>query len=193
MRKWRITYEERAKWGMMRREESRHALAALGAPADNGVFLGYPDYELGALARRGDRRITDALRAIVDVFNPTLVVAPSILDLHSDHRAMALFTHEAAPGRMIITYVVHGIGPAGRIAARLELTKDEQARKRAAIERHASQLWLSRGRFLSYARPVEIFLRAEHDILRPDTFWWTWRCKTLHGLRVVLRKGSDVS
>jgi N-acetyl-1-D-myo-inositol-2-amino-2-deoxy-alpha-D-glucopyranoside deacetylase len=189
-RKWRISAEERARWGAMRREESRNALTELGAPAGTATFLGYHDRTLGRIAKRGDRSITEELRSIVDAFDPTLVVSPSILDLHGDHRAAAQFVHEAAKERLIVTYVVHGNGPVARIAARLELRPEEIAAKRDAIKRHQSQLRLSAARFLSYARPVEVFYSAEYDILRPDTFWWKWRCKTLHGWRVVRGVGG---
>lgn len=184
-RKWRIAAEDRARWGAIRREESRHALTRLGAPTDAAIFLGYHDRTLARIARHGDRSLVEALRDLIETFDPTLVVSPSILDLHADHRAAARFAHEAAKERLIVTYIVHGNGPVPRIAARLELTPEEMARKREAIGSHTSQLRLSGARFLSYATPVEVFFRAEHDILRPDTFWWKWRCKTLHGWRVV--------
>jgi LmbE family N-acetylglucosaminyl deacetylase len=184
-RKWRISQEERAQWGAMRREESRNALTELGATAAAATFLGYHDRTLAGIAKRGDRGIIETLRSIIDAFDPTLVVSPSILDLHADHRAAARFVHEVAKDRLIVTYIVHGNGPVARIAARLELRPEEITRKRDAIKRHQSQLWLSAARFLSYAQPVEVFFRVEYDIVRPDTFWWKWRCKTLHGWRVV--------
>jgi LmbE family N-acetylglucosaminyl deacetylase len=190
-RKWTVTADDRRAWGTMRREEARAALQHLGATADGASFLGYPDRELAAFAGRGDGRITDALTAIVTAFDPTLVVVPSIQDLHADHRAVAIFAHAAARGRDLVTYVVHGTGAHERVAARLTLTAGERARKLAAIEKHESQLLLSRERFLSYAGEVETFYRAEGDILRPDTWLHTWRCKALHGLRVVMRKGCD--
>jgi LmbE family N-acetylglucosaminyl deacetylase len=192
-RRWSISPEDRARWGAMRREESRTALAALGAPADSATFLGYHDRTLTRLAKRGEPGIVESLKEIIESFDPTLVVSPSILDLHADHRAAARFTHEAAEGRLIVTYIVHGNGPAPRMAVRLELRPEEVARKREAIGSHESQLGLSAARFLSYARPVEVFFRAEYDILRPDTLWWKWRCKTLHGWRVVRGKGASES
>lgn len=184
-KKWRITADDRAKWGTMRRQESRAALSQLGAPVGTAIFLGYADRSLARMAERGDRRVAEGLRAIIAAFDPLLVVSPSGLDLHADHRAVALFAHDAADDRPIITYLVHGDVPAERIAARLELTTEEVTRKRAAIERHESQLRFSRERFLSYATPEEVFLNDEHDIVQPDSLWWKWRCKTLHGWRVV--------
>ena len=182
---WRIPRDARARLGAMRREESRNALTTLGAPAGSATFLGYHDRTLARIAKRGDPHIVEALRAIIETFDPTLIVTPSILDLHADHRAASRFVHDAAKDRLIVTYIVHGNGPLARIAAQLELRPEEIAIKRDAIGSHKSQLRLSAARFLSYARPTEGFYCAEHDILRPDTLWWKWRCKTLHGWRVV--------
>lgn len=184
-RTWRIAAEDRARWGAMRREECRNALTELAGTGVTATFLGYHDRTLARIAKRGDRSIIEGLRNMIEAFDPTLVVSPSILDLHADHRAAARFVHEVARDRLIVTYVVHGNGPVARIAARLQLRPEEIATKRDAIKHHQSQLRLSAARFLSYARPVEIFYSAEYDILRPDTFWVKWRSKTLHGWRVV--------
>lgn len=189
-RRWRITREDRTRFGALRREESRNALTELGAAAASATFLGYHDRTLAGIAERGERGIIETLRSLIEAFDPTLVVSPSILDLHADHRAAARFVHEVAKDRLIMTYVVHGDGPVARIAARLELRPEEIAAKRDAIKRHQSQLWLSEGRFLSYAQPVEVFYRVEYDILHPDSFWWKWRCKTLHGWRVIRGVGG---
>lgn len=190
-KKWRITADERAAWGATRRDEARAALEHLGASSASAIFLGHPDRALLRYARHGDPRIAEALRAIVADFDPTLIVSPSVLDLHADHRAIAHFVHAIAGAHPIVTYIVHGTGPTERIAARLELTDDERARKRSAIEHHTSQMLLSRERFLSYAQPVEVFYRAEHDIVRPESLLWTLRCKALHGWRVARRKGCE--
>jgi LmbE family N-acetylglucosaminyl deacetylase len=188
-KKWRITAAERAEWAAMRRDEARASLGILGATADAALFLGYPDRRMAALARLGDRRVVDAVAEIVNSFDPTTIVCPSILDLHADHRAIAWFLHEAAPGREILTYVVHGNGSQERLALRLVLTAEEATRKRTAIEHHQSQLVLSRQRFLSYARDVEQFYRSEFDVMRVDTRVFEWRCKIRHAARVV-RKGG---
>lgn len=191
MKKWRITNDDRAAWGTTRRDEARAALVRLGATAESAIFLNYPDRALLAYAKKGNDAVTEALRSIVTDFDPTLIVSPSILDLHADHRGAALFTHYAAPQRTIVTYIVHGSGNPDRVAMRIEPTPEERARKRAAIECHETQLHLSRERFLSYADSNEVFYRAEHDILRVDSLYWKWRCKTLHGWRVLTSKGGS--
>src|SRR5258708_3612394 len=50
-RRWRISLEDRARWGAMRREESRNALTELGASASAATFLGYHDRTLARLAK----------------------------------------------------------------------------------------------------------------------------------------------
>ena len=65
----------------------------------------------------------------------------------------------------IVTYVVHGSGPPSRLHFSLDLTASEQQRKREAIQCHRSQLLLSRGRFLAYARATEDFFEPEFDLV----------------------------
>ncbi len=188
-RKLRITDADRAEWGALRREESRRALTVLGAPTASATFLGFPDRMLTRMARAGDLRARDVLAAAIADFSPSLLVVPSSFDLHADHRAIAWFAQAATPAPNIVTYVVHGHPPQGRVAFRLELTAEEAARKRAAIECHQSQLVLSRTRFLSYARTTEEFYEADLDIARLDSRLRDWTCALKHAARVVTRRG----
>jgi N-acetyl-1-D-myo-inositol-2-amino-2-deoxy-alpha-D-glucopyranoside deacetylase len=184
-KKLRITDADRAEWGALRREESRHALTVLGATAESATFLGYPDRMLARMARAGDVRAGDAItRAIAD-FAPSLLVVPSSFDLHADHRTIAWFAHSVTPRPNIVTYLVHGHPPQDRVALRLELTAEEAARKRAAIECHQSQLVLSRTRLLSYARTIEEFYQTEHDVARLDSRFREWSRALRHATRVV--------
>jgi len=73
-RKWSISPEDRARWGAMRREESRNALAELGVPASSATFFGYHDRTLTRLAKRGEPGILESLKELIESFNPTLVV-----------------------------------------------------------------------------------------------------------------------
>jgi LmbE family N-acetylglucosaminyl deacetylase len=191
-KKWRISAAERAEWGARRRDEARASLRFLGCTSDDdAIFLGYPDHAMASYARRGDRRVVDALREIVASFDATTIVAPSVYDLHADHRAIAWFAHSAASEREILTYVVHGAPDDERLALRLVLTPEEATVKRNAIEHHQSQMLLSRERFLSYARDVELFYRSEVDIMRIDSRVFQLRCKIKHAARVVRNKGAD--
>jgi LmbE family N-acetylglucosaminyl deacetylase len=191
-KKVRITDADRAEWGALRREEARRGLRALGISPAAAIFLGYPDTMLSKLARAGNPCVRDALANAIEAFGPSLLVLPSSFDLHADHRAISWLAHGVASGRDIVTYVIHGHAPDGRLAFRIELTDGERARKLAAIECHQSQLVLSRSRFLGYARPVEEFLTSEFDVVRLDSHLRRWRCSMKHAGRVMLG-GSGAS
>jgi LmbE family N-acetylglucosaminyl deacetylase len=163
-----INAGHRARWGAMRREEARCSLSQLGI--DSTRFLAFPDQGLMASARRGDLAPRDALMNEIRDFAPTLIVSPSSFDAHYDHRAIAWYlgqTGVSVPHSF--TYVIHGAGPRSREALTIELTREEQARKLAAIRCHQSQLLLSEKRFLSYATEREVFYRAEHDLVRIES------------------------
>ena len=169
-RRWRITPEHREAWGRRRRDEARDSLRTLGTADDASIFLGYPDQHLAAMARAGDQRLSETLRAIMRDYQPSILIAPSARDLHSDHRAAAYFAHQAVRGLgdsapEIMTYVVHGRGMPERLHLSMDLTAVELEKKRQAIECHRSQMQLSRKRFIAYARPVEHFFGSEFDLV----------------------------
>lgn len=181
-----IRKNDRARWGAMRRNEALEALARLGVERDAARFLGFPDNKIASLARAGCPKILDALKTVIDEFQPTLIVSPSSRDLHADHRALAWFVHRAAgESTPIVTYVVHGDPCEERMAVRIGLTPREQLWKRQAIECHKSQLLLSRERFLSYARSIESFYAAEHDAVRVDSLPQEWLAALRHAGRVL--------
>ncbi|MCA1582769.1 MAG: PIG-L family deacetylase [Acidobacteria bacterium] len=70
-------------YGRLRREEARRAAYALGIPAP--VFAGLPDR--GLADRRGD--LDAALAAQIAEVQPELVLCPSPVEIHPDHRALA--------------------------------------------------------------------------------------------------------
>ena len=169
-RKWLITDEDRIAWGALRRREAVESLAVLGASAHAPIFLDFPDTQIARMARGGDRRLSEILRTIIRELQPSLLVSTSAQDFHADHRAVAYFAHHAVRGTgdnapEIVTYVVHGDGAPHRLQVSLQLTDRERARKRKAIECHASQLVLGRRRFLSYAQPREDFFTPEFDLV----------------------------
>ena len=184
-RKFFLEAGDRAKWGAMRRREALCSLSRLGVGECSATFLAFPDQGVARLARRRDTRLRDALGAIVEKIQPTLIVSPSSFDLHADHRAIAYFAHTAAPDATIATYVVHGQGPSERLACRIELDEYERQRKREAIECHVSQLALSRDRFLSYARQTESFYTAEYDLVRVESAAREWATSFVHSMRVL--------
>src|SRR5258706_4839805 len=188
-KKLRISDADRAEWGALRRQESRRGLATLGVSASSAIFLGFPDRMLIGMARTGDLRVRHALTAIINEFEPSLLVIPSAFDLHADHRAISWLAHGATSGRNVVTYVIHGRPPRGRLAFRLELIAEETARKRSSIECHQSQLVLSKTRFLSYARSVEEFYETEFDV-EVKSQVHDWSCAIRHAVRVVMHRGG---
>lgn len=191
-RKWFITDADRAAWGAMRRREATDALLRLGVREEATSFLAFADQRIAGLARANDQALLRSLRSLIEEFRPTLIVSPSSLDLHADHRAIAWYVHRAAgEATPITTYVIHGDAPESRRAVRIELTEREQRRKRAAIECHESQLLLSRERFLSYARPFETFYSAEHDLVRVESRAAEVFGALRHSMGVIFRSYRD--
>jgi len=168
LRKLFIGDRDREAWAAMRRRETLESLARLGIEGSCARFLGFPDQRLMSLARRGERAPSIAIADEIRDFAPTLIVSPSTFDAHYDHRAIAWYAHQVA--RELVTYVVHGNAPQSRLQLTVELTPEEQAKKREAIQCHESQLLLGRGRFLSYATPREHFYRAEHELVRVESW-----------------------
>jgi LmbE family N-acetylglucosaminyl deacetylase/glycosyltransferase involved in cell wall biosynthesis len=70
-------------YGERRREESRKAAGALGL--EPPVFGALSDRELSARAQELDA----AIGALIDSFRPDLILCPSPVEIHPDHRALA--------------------------------------------------------------------------------------------------------
>lgn len=194
-RKWRVSLEDQESWGERRRSEAIASLRTLGVPEEAATFLRFRDGQIAALARKGDPRLTEALRAIMVEFQPSLLICPSAQDLHSDHRAVAWYLHQAVRGvgegaPEIVTYVVHGEGSTERLHASLRLSDRERSRKRAAIECHQTQLILSRERFLAYARPIEEFYKPEFDLVCTESRTRERAGAFRHSCRVLLGRSS---
>jgi LmbE family N-acetylglucosaminyl deacetylase len=179
-RRWRIGAADRERWGERRRGEALAALACLGISTWQIGFLGYPDQGLHALLLAGDDDLTETLLGEVARFAPTLVVAPSLEDLHPDHSALAVFvrlalarlsTGQRRPRER--QFIVHHDGPlpaSGRDSG-LALSPEERERKRSAILCHASQLRMRRDALLSFAAAEEVFFApgpvVEHSVRHP--------------------------
>lgn len=160
------------RWGSLRRSEAEKSLVRLGVPQSSAEFLGFPDQKIATLLLSDDNALEVRLAQEMDRFSPSLVVAPSKFDLHPDHVAISCFAQRAVAGRtsghaLVVTYVIHGTADPSRIHAEVSLSPCEQDNKRAAIACHASQLFLSRRRFLSYASERERFYCEESDVAVP--------------------------
>jgi len=199
--------------GSRRMAEARAATAQLGVGPTGQVFLGYPDRGLlpllGAFrsqtytsATTGAARVpySDAFgpghpytgeslqrdfAEAVRQLAPTLILAPSPLDAHPDHRAAGLLAAQmsAQPGSVIAVryWIVHGgegwpsprglnpgipLSPAPRAAAlapvAFALTAAEEDRKLAALQAYVTQMQVLGPFLLAFVRSTELFsLRGE--------------------------------
>ena len=79
--------------GLARRrmKEAYEALKVLGIPANNAIFLNYPDGELRRFINDAVVRLKDILASI----KPDEVVHPSVYEVHPDHWASAVITIRA--------------------------------------------------------------------------------------------------
>jgi LmbE family N-acetylglucosaminyl deacetylase len=154
----------RQRWGERRRNEAVAALSLLGIEASAVRFLGLPDNSLLPLCRDIPESILRPFLEEIERFAPTMVVRPSGADTHPDHRAAALAVRAAIErsGRPVeqLVYVTHGRENGTPAAMSIELSEEERQLKLKAVGCYASQLALSRSRFVAQAsRPNEIFFR----------------------------------
>jgi len=186
-RRWSIGDEDRKRWGALRQAEARRSLAMLGVAATAADCLGFPDHGLIRLARSNDPRPGQALARAVAEYAPTLVVSPSVFDLHEDHRAVSWYLHTILrhSGVTIVTYVIHGSGVTSRLERALHLTTQERRRKEAAIRCHQSQLLLSSRRLLSHATAVERYYHDEYDCPVLESPWTTLANRLRHTVLVL--------
>ena len=170
-RRVRIGRADRERFGARRRGEALAALSCLGIDAGEAAFLGFPDQGITALLTSGDEEALHRLAAQIDLFRPTLLVAPAAPDLHPDHSALAVLTRLAlsrtaprrsAPERArLLGYLVHTrvAPPEGPALLELAPTAEERERKRSAILCYVTQLSVHRRKFLAFAdRPERFYL-----------------------------------
>ncbi len=171
--RWPITAVDRARFAVRRRREARRALERLGVSPESVVFLGFPDQGASDLLLHANevamRKVTEVLRE----WRPTVVVGPSLLDLHPDHSALGVMLCLAlesladtlAP-RYHIRFLVHNpkllASHEGSLV--LPLTETQRARKRAAIACHRTQLLLRSTWLFSFARGEERFYLEESAV-----------------------------
>ncbi|MEO6992523.1 MAG: PIG-L family deacetylase [Lacunisphaera sp.] len=169
-RRWHIDSAARNRWGKRRNGEAVAALSHLGVPSDDISFWHYPDQGITALLLSGGGELIEKLSVEINRWRPTVIVAPSRHDLHPDHSALAVLLHltlardrldEISPFHLL-KYLVHSRGEEhlGEFAE-VVLTSEQITRKRKAILSHETQMALSRGRFLAFAQPTEIFTMSK--------------------------------
>lgn len=115
--------EDYIKSGLSRQEESKKALAILGVKPENIIFLGYPDLGLKELLKNNwqnayqspytkrdsspyensyhqnvsytGENLQNDMIDLLKKYNPTIVIASSQSDIHSDHAATGVFVQKA--------------------------------------------------------------------------------------------------
>ena len=195
--------------GAQRMAEARSAAARLGVRPAGQVFLGYPDGGLLELlgahraipyisrttgaaavpygeALAADHPYTGAsleqdFSAVLEHARPTLILAPTPLDAHPDHRAAGLLTQALGTRYAMVRYwIVHGgegwpspadllpgvpltPAPLARVLApqAFGLEPAEEDGKLAALQSYRTQLQLTAPFLLSFVRTNELYsLRA---------------------------------
>lgn len=186
LRRWTISEADRGAWSRLRMDEAVDALSVLGVPRMDVEQLGLRDQGLVALARAGAPEATAAIAEVAHDFAPTLTVAPSMFDLHGDHRAAALYAHHALGREMrIVTYVIHGAAPQSRRTLSVQLSVSERRQKLRAIARHQTQVRIGHNRYLSYGQRDENFYRDEHDLVRSESVAQEYFGRMRHSMHAV--------
>lgn len=190
---------------LRRMGEAQRAAQALGLPLDHLFFLCYPDQGLlhlflerraapytspytglGAVTYPGcfspgapytGEALEKDLEGVLDRVRPTLLLAPSPLDAHPDHRATAYLALRALrPGVRALFWIVHGgwewplpkgyhpglplePPPRGRSLSwrRLDLPPSAEEAKRQALLAHQSQQRLLSRFLLAFVRRNELY------------------------------------
>jgi LmbE family N-acetylglucosaminyl deacetylase len=197
--------------GARRMAEAREASARLGVPESGQLFLGYPDggvqQLLGGYRQQSySSRFTAAdavpysealfpahlytgaslardFDAVLERVHPTLILAPSLLDTHPDHRAVGTLTLAALAQRsdapQVRYWIVHGAAgwPSprelmpgvpltaapcsdGAMSTVFTLEPAEEDGKLHALRAHVTQLQVMAPFLLAFVRTTEEFSAA---------------------------------
>ncbi len=163
-RRLRLQVGDRVRWGERRRSEVAAALRQLGLGPCEARFWHAPDQGLEQILLEGPEPWLERAVATITSTAPTLLVVPSLRDLHPDHSALAALTRIALDEVRLPTrprrleYLVHRAASEPRLdEVRLALNDAEIEGKRAAIRSHASQLPLRSAMMLGFAQRTETF------------------------------------
>jgi LmbE family N-acetylglucosaminyl deacetylase len=115
--RWSLSPSDRKRWGKLRRAEALAALRVLGIRPPNIQFLALLDQGLTDLLLGDCERTLTQITRVIDDWSPTDILAPSPLDIHPDHNAVAvmmrlIFADLLAPRISQWNYLVHGRSPA---------------------------------------------------------------------------------
>jgi LmbE family N-acetylglucosaminyl deacetylase len=178
--KWRLNAADRVRCGRIRRDEALAALRVLGVDPVAVHCIGLPDQKLTALLARDARFVLKRLALMINQWGPTHLIFPSHFDRHPDHSAVAVMIQLILPELVsnsitasAWTYAVHGNSRAFFSRAEpMKASDPEKLIKLQAIRCHATQLKLSKKRFLGYVERAESFLswRAVKTTILDDCF-----------------------
>ena len=191
-----------------RMEEARRATTQLGLTADQQIFLGYPDRGVLSLLTEhfatpyfskftaseavpydktlspGSPYTGESLErdfaTVLDRTQPTLILAPSPRDAHTDHEAAAILTMRAMSQRheldRVRYWIVHGGEPwpfprgyhptlaqtpsprsKGLNPVAFQLTLTEIGKKVAALREYATQLKVMSSYLMAFVRTTELY------------------------------------
>lgn len=160
-RRWFINAECRQRWGAQRRGEALNSVRTLGLSAKDAAFMGFPDAYILKLWKQRDVRVLEAFVSEFRDFKPTHLVVPSPQDGHPDHRGVYEFAQEALRITKLqpaqYSYLIHRqFFHPHATGISVQLSPSEQQTKLSAILCHLTQMHLSRGRFVGYAKAEEI-------------------------------------
>ncbi len=165
-RRWRISEQDRVRWGTRRRREALKALERLNVSPADARFLGFPDQRVTEALIGGTHTAVERLVLEIVEWRPTVLFMPSLEDRHPDHSGTAILARLAMAqarwsGRPhVFAYLVHRPATAGarRCNGVCVLSGLEREAKRRAILLHTSQLKLRRGFLLRFADEPEGFM-----------------------------------
>lgn len=162
-RRLHIGAPERERWGRRREQELTEALRQLHVPENALQRLGWPDMGLTEQLMAPEAGTVDTLAALLNDFQPTLVVFPALGDRHPDHGAchvmarLALARSSARP--RVLAYLVHRatLGVENVENIEVSATSTQLAAKQSALEAYSSQLALSGRRIRRMGRRPELY------------------------------------
>jgi LmbE family N-acetylglucosaminyl deacetylase len=160
--------------------EARAATALLGVDSARQFFLGYPDGGIRKLLTDDSSNLEHDFAAVLDLIQPTLILAPSPADTHPDHAASGRLTIDALRHRGELAkaryWIVHGgegwpsprglmqgiplnMPPRGAGLALLPfaLTEEEETSKLQAVKAYHTQMKVMAPFLLAFVRTSEIF------------------------------------
>lgn len=175
-RRVRIDAPARKRWGRRREQELAEALRHLRVPQQALYRLGWPDMGITDRLMLPETESVATLTAIIDDYQPSLVVFPALRDRHPDHGAAHVMARRAlarsASKPRVLAYLVHRATQGVENVENVELhgTPTQRAAKLKALEAYSTQMALSGRRLRRMTSRPELYA----PVAAP-TGWLPWR------------------